>query len=764
MSELLKSAEVGVELLELGFSLHYLGKRKANGKIDPKAPREGKWKHLQTRAQSINRFKRIPAKYTGIGLICGFNDLECIDVDSKHITDKDERLDFEKNLFTLFEETIDDFYNKVVVVRSISGGFHLLYQAYNIEGNQDLAKFRDIPGAIIETRGIGGYCAMYTDVLHGKSYTDIDFIAEDERNALINVCKQFDYKPIVEKQKNGKNKDFESVGLTPWEDYNQKNNVLDLIADEMDVISENNRYYEVLRHGAESSRSGVIFKDKGALWLFSTGTIYPSDTLLFPFQIYAHKNHFGDFSQAAKELYNDGYGERHKTEQFDEADELETLNSEQFPIDVFPKPVIKYIKAVHKESGTPIDFLASAVLFIYSVICGSTYGLKSVFGGVQFPSLWICMITGTGRFKSPAIKRTIMPLDEIENRMFKEFIKAIEDVNQMKANNKKGQKVNADDTKEPVENIMYVENTTFEALADDLQNNPHGIGYIKDELKGMMNQFNKYSGGDNDMSQWLEIWNGGTLKLRRKQAKKARIKNVYVPLIGGIQPEVIHSIIDDENKSSGFVDRFLFVSNYDDMPMLNDFEMNHHIERQYINHMVKGFETMSQAKKNSILYLTDNAKNEIRDFCNEARAKMNANNMIGFDGMYAKSQSYIHRITALCHLMHEFYDHQGSKVSAHVDEIAVERAKKIMGFFESHGIHTRNKQSVDLEKRKALKFIEMKGAVTKKQKAIELFKQYSGAIKYDEIAKLVGYNSKQAVYSAIRSDNTCSKLMASRKN
>ena len=45
------------------------------------------------------------------------------------------------------------------------------------------------------------------------------------------------------------------------------------------------------------------------MFLYSTGTIYPHERLITPFEAYTWKNHNGDFKAANSQLYKDGYGD-----------------------------------------------------------------------------------------------------------------------------------------------------------------------------------------------------------------------------------------------------------------------------------------------------------------------------------------------------------------------------------------------------------------------------------------------------------------------
>jgi hypothetical protein len=65
------------------------------------------------------------ANTVSFGLVTGYNDVEVIDIDSKILPTKKERDEFLKEYFTLLDSHIDDFYKKVCIVRSQSGGFHI---------------------------------------------------------------------------------------------------------------------------------------------------------------------------------------------------------------------------------------------------------------------------------------------------------------------------------------------------------------------------------------------------------------------------------------------------------------------------------------------------------------------------------------------------------------------------------------------------------------------------------------------------------------
>ena len=96
--------------------------------------------------------------------------------------------------------------------------------------------------------------------------------------------------------------DFATGKITPWEDFNNKHNTLEIVQSDFTIVANLSKKYVIKRHGAQSPHSGYIFKDSGCMYLFSTGTIYPHEKLITPFIAYTYKNHNGDFSAASSDI------------------------------------------------------------------------------------------------------------------------------------------------------------------------------------------------------------------------------------------------------------------------------------------------------------------------------------------------------------------------------------------------------------------------------------------------------------------------------
>ena len=105
-----------------------------------------------------------------------------------------------------------------------------------------------------------------------------------------------------------------------------------------------------------------------------------------------------------------------------------------------------------------------------------------------------------------------------------------------------------------------VSDTTVEALAPLFSTNPRGLLLSRDELAGWIGSFDKYSGkGGGDASQWLSMYNGGSIMVDRKSGTPPTIyvERASVSVVGGIQPGILNRDLGQEHRESGLAARLL---------------------------------------------------------------------------------------------------------------------------------------------------------------------------------------------------------------
>ena len=269
-----------------------------------------KWKEYQTRIPNFGELN-----YNGsIALVCGSvsGSVEVIDVDIKN--DPTGTL-IERLTDAIFKDSPDITDDDLLIQSTPSGGCHLIYKCEKIEGNQILAKSVD-DKVLIETRGTGGYvCIDPTPGYQTKSgsFQNIPTITIEQRENLFTACRSLNeyFEPvIIPKQYTQTN-----TGLTPWQDYNERANVCELLQSHgwtfLRTIGANQHF---CRPDKKGSTSGT--------WNDKTFYCFTSSTILEPSKAYSASALFTylecnkDFSEAAKKLYSLGYGERsqHQTQ------------------------------------------------------------------------------------------------------------------------------------------------------------------------------------------------------------------------------------------------------------------------------------------------------------------------------------------------------------------------------------------------------------------------------------------------------------------
>ena len=636
------------QLISLGFNVIPLN--------EDKTPKKS-WKEFQDKP--VNSVPE--SNY--YGLICGYNDVECIDIDLKVLPSREERDEFMKGLMSLIDNHIEDYKKKIVIKKTRSGGFHLIYQAKNIEGNKKLANLEGHKEAIIETRGIGGYICMYDNIIN-QNYDKIQYIEEEERNIIIGICKilneveeQVVNIPVkVEKQFR------ENVNhKTPWEDFNERTSIFEIIDNDFTVVKDLPNKTLIRRHGAKSPHSGYVFKNSGCMYLFSTGTIYEAEKLISPFIAYATKHYNGDFSKAASELYSKGYGDRKKPEPIKIVDKPIYTTSD-FPLEIFPEMISHYIKECSRTLQNSIDYMGCALLWVGSLCIGNSIRIEVKKGWQEIATIWMAIVGGAGLGKSPSINSIIFPLEKINGEERRRYAKLKKEYDEYATLTKK-EKEQVVEVQEPKRTQFIVDDVTIEALINLHSHNQNGVGVFKDELAGWFKDMNKYKEGS-DKEQWLSSWSGKGIAVDRITRQSDYIAKPILPVLGGIQPNVLASFFTDENMDNGFLDRMLFT--FPDLEVENyvDDEIDPYTIKYFDEFIVMFFKELKKIVVYNdfgdiqplIAHFTPEAKKEWKRIFNEITAKQNSDNTTEIiKSMLAKQKSYIPRFALICNTFEALY-------------------------------------------------------------------------------------------------------------
>jgi archaellum biogenesis ATPase FlaH len=289
-----------------------------------------------------------------VGLVCGSlsGGVEAIDLDLKY--------DLTGKLFEYYKRLIHqmdkELLSKLVVQKTRGGGYHFIYRCSEIAGNQKLAQRpttekerketyeknlkaelskgtsqeeaekkatnaakNDKTRVLIETRGEGGQIVCFPSKGYDFTFGDFYSISEitpEQRETLHNIARQFnqvfeEFRPATSEIKK------QQKGLTTFEDYNERADVVALLE---------NHGWKIVRHKAgktiflrpghtTSATSGDYDHSRKWFSVFTTSSIFEPGKSYLPYAVYAMLECGGNFSDAAKKLYDLGYGDRYERQQ-----------------------------------------------------------------------------------------------------------------------------------------------------------------------------------------------------------------------------------------------------------------------------------------------------------------------------------------------------------------------------------------------------------------------------------------------------------------
>ena len=688
-------------------------------------------------------------KTDNFGIITGFEDLECIDVDLKVFSTAQEQHEFWNEYIQNLKDNIFDFEQKIVIYKTKNAGYHLLYKSKRVGGNQKIAVLKGHKEAIIETRGKGGYIFVYPEnKVSKKSYFDIDYISDDDREVIFSFSKMYNF--IVEAPIELKKEKTDYLGgeITPWEDFNNKNEIWDLISSDFTIPPNGNKSKHIVikRHGSLSPHSGYIFKDSGCMYLFSTGTIYPHEKLITPFIAYSIQRHNGDFKEAASQLYKDGYGSRVK-KKIDELkksiniDDKPKVNLDDlvFPIDIFPKDIQEYLLECNDKLDSSVEYMGVSLIWLISVCIGNAIDMEVKKGWNENLSVWISVVGKAGLGKTPSISNITFPLQRINAKEIKVYITESEKFDfydKLSAKDKQ----DYPEVQKPIKTQFIANDITLEALVDLHQESDNAVGVFKDELAGWLKDMNKYREGS-DLEFWLSTWSGKSVNLNRLTRRGSFVEKPFIPVLGGIQPSVFNTFYTDENKDNGFMDRMLLC--YPDLKVdyYNDKEISDDLLTWYKELIISFYDALKSViqrdEDGSIAPRTarfsPEAKIEWKRMFNEMTDVQNNEEENEYlKSMFPKQKSYIPRFACLIHVFDEFIVGNGDSLT--ISKESILKAEKLSKYF----IATAKKikiNSVEVSKLKS-KISDNKGK-NEKEKLFAIWKE-DDKFNRSETAELLG--------------------------
>lgn len=306
-----------------------------------KQPSIANWRELQTRPMNEQEINKNFKRCHGIALLMG-------GIPSLFAVDFDLKYSLNPNLYDEIKEAIakekPEILKKTYVQKTKNGGFHWIYKipSTRMFGNEKFAnryttayekhiiymeyysdpKTRDVAIktannhkslVLVESRSgsaerCGGYVLMPPTEGYAHVYGKISSLTEEEYDFLVETLRSFNE---VKELGRVTNKNFDSYDweVTPWDDYNERGDVVELMCGSGWTIKEENiKNIRFKRPGATSGSSALFDKETRIFNCFSTSTSLSVDKGYNPAGLYTEIECDGDPKLAYSNLINLGFG------------------------------------------------------------------------------------------------------------------------------------------------------------------------------------------------------------------------------------------------------------------------------------------------------------------------------------------------------------------------------------------------------------------------------------------------------------------------
>jgi hypothetical protein len=246
-----------------------------------------------------------------------------------------------------------------------------------------------------------------------------------------------------------------------------------------------------------------------------------------------------------------------------------------FPLQVFPKPLIRYAQAVANATPVAVDFVGVPMLAVAAAAVGNSRAVAIKANDWEEGARLYCALVGeTGEKKTPTLKRVLQPVYRAQQALMAEYqaaqtryqleVKRYKvaqrgwEVEQKKAPG--GTAAPPQEPTPPVARQLYTTDTTNEAMGELLATNPRSLLLVCDELIGWVHRMNQYRGGRGaDRQNFLSVWSGEPWMANRKgQPTPTFVESPFLCVVGGLPPDLLHALADSYGREDGFVERILW--------------------------------------------------------------------------------------------------------------------------------------------------------------------------------------------------------------
>lgn len=613
------------------------------------------WKEFQERLMVNGEVEKNFSIHgvTGLAIVTGeiSGGLEVLDLDMKY--------DLTNTLFDDFMHLVAEYLPQIVsdlvVAKTINNGYHIYYKCKKITGNTKLANRSTLPEerknehdltrVLIETRGTGGYVIAQPspgyEWLQGDP-SQVPTIAPEEREMLLAIARSFDQVPQP------KPETTHWQGKSPFDDFNEKNNITQLLEKHgWKVSREKGNMIHLTRPGKEKGISGTVFTSTGVFSCFSSSTPFEPGKGYNATGIYTLLECNGDYSEASRRLYSDGYGDRRTEKKATTEEPEEEKPTPPLPIEGMPEFIRHFIKTMSGIYRTSPDYWAGAVIMATALAVGDKMELATKYRNNAV--LWGVFVGDVSNGKTEPLDACLRYFRRHDAKSIKQHDLNLAEFDRIRGLTRQERENEGIDEIPPRPQCFQylLTDTTAEGMAAAHKVNTRGILINRDEIKGWIDDFGRYN-QSGEQSNILSMWSQKGVTYNRKTSGILNIEKPVILVGGGIHRELLFTLANDNRAENGFLARMvaffpdhtekqLYCNEIPDPALLDSFD-----------DFVKLLAELKEAKT---LVLTDATAKLYEAFYNDNVRLINAEPTAYLKGVYGKLDIIVLRVAIVLRAM-----------------------------------------------------------------------------------------------------------------
>jgi len=224
------------------------------------------------------------------------------------------------------------------------------------------------------------------------------------------------------------------------------------------------------------------------------------------------------------------------------------------PIDGLPEYIQSFINEYTSVYNTPRDYIAASVIFSTAFAIGNKLELIGKYENI--PLLWLSIVGNVSSGKTDPLKTCLSYFTKEDSTAFKDYkLKNSEYKTYDKLSKK--EKENTETIYPPFYSQYLLNDYTPESLYNAHEINNRGICIYRDELKGWLDDFGRYS-NSGEQSTMLSTFYRQPMQINRATKEPINIDKPCIYVSGGIQPDILKDLAKDSRAENGFLSRIIF--------------------------------------------------------------------------------------------------------------------------------------------------------------------------------------------------------------